>query len=72
MMNHKRTVTHTLYCDPAEAYQDRYSASWDEKQSWARFQSDEFQFTISRKGVAKLKELVDAFVEYGGESDGDL
>lgn len=62
-VKHKRVVTHTLADDNGN-YSERFSCSWDEGGQWARFSSDEFQFTITLEGVGKLKELVDAFVAY--------
>lgn len=62
-VKHKRVVTHTLADDNGN-YSERFSCSWDEGGEWARFSSDEFQFTITLSGVGKLKELVDAFVAY--------
>jgi hypothetical protein len=62
-VKHSKRIEHTLANDEPN-YSNRYSAVWDEGCAWVRFGSDEFQFTISSEGVDKLKELVDAFVEY--------
>jgi hypothetical protein len=64
-MKHTRVVTNTLHSEFGN-YAEDYSCSWDEDKSWARFAGPEFQFTISREGVAQLKELVDAFMEFEG------
>jgi len=65
-VKHSKRIEHTLANEEAN-YANRYSATWDEGGHWVQFQSDEFQITITRDGAAKLKELVDAFLEYNHE-----